>query len=255
MIITGVEMHVERLSGHGSLNFVLIHNAGGDHHFFTHQLHVLKKFGDVILLDLPGHAKSGVLTSYSMYDQAVVIEHVCKQLELINICLVGLNNGADIAIETAASFALPIHSMILIDPPLLMDASFVGEIQQFIAQLDENESGEFVQSLVDSLFIKTGINNKYIAINAFTHADKKSLQAIFKGLIAWDADAPEKLTEITIPTLCLLTDEHHCNYEKMTHAAPQFEYGKVVGSRCWATLEVPEQVNAMMERFLNLHTQ
>jgi pimeloyl-ACP methyl ester carboxylesterase len=248
-------MHVERLLGHGSLNFVLIHNAGGDHHFFTHQLHVLKKFGNVILLDLPGHARSGVLASYNMHDLAVVIEQVCKQLKLINICLVGLNNGANIAIETAASFALPIHSMALIDPPLLMDTSFVEEIRQFISQLDGNEYGEFIQSLVNSLFIRTGINNKYIAINAFNHADKKSLQAIFTGLIDWDAAALEKLTEITIPTLCLITDEHHCTYEKLNHAAPQFEYGKVVGSRCWATLEVPEQVNAMMERFLNLHTQ
>lgn len=255
MIINGVEMHVERLQGHGSLNFVLIHNAGGDHHFFTHQLHVLKKFGDVILLDLPGHAQSGVLTSYGMHDLATIIEQVCKQLKLINICLVGLNNGADIAIETAVSFALPVHSLILIDPPLFMESSFVEEIKQFIQKLDGKDYAEFVQSLVDASFIKTGVNNKYIAINAFNHADKKSLQAVFKGLIEWDTAAREKLAEITIPTLCLITDEHHCSYEKLTHAAPQFEYGKVVGSKCWATLEVPEQVNAMMERFLNLHVQ
>ena len=35
--------------------------------------------------------------------------------------------------------------------------------------------------------------------------------------------------------------------------ASQFEIGKVVGSKCWATLEVPEQVNAMMARFLQIH--
>jgi hypothetical protein len=39
----------------------------------------------------------------------------------------------------------------------------------------------------------------------------------------------------------------------MRREAPQFEIGKVVGSKCWATLEVPEQLNAMITRFLKIH--
>jgi hypothetical protein len=64
-------------------------------------------------------------------------------------------------------------------------------------------------------------------------------------------DSEANASHISCPTLCILTDEHHCSYEKMKHQAPHFEIGKVVGSKCWATLEAPEQVNAMIQRFLH----
>lgn len=47
-------MFVEKISGDGDISFVLIHNAGGSHQFFTHQIAMLKKYGDVVYLDLPG---------------------------------------------------------------------------------------------------------------------------------------------------------------------------------------------------------
>ena len=52
MNIYGTDIFVEKLLGTGKLNFVLIHNAGSDHRFFTHQIETLRNFGDVIQLDL-----------------------------------------------------------------------------------------------------------------------------------------------------------------------------------------------------------
>jgi len=80
--------------------------------------------------------------------------------------------------------------------------------------------------------------------------NRKALAEIFKGLLEWDTASAGSLKKILYPTLCILTDEHHCTFEKIRRQAPQFEIGKVVGSKCWATLEVPEQVNTMIARFL-----
>lgn len=166
--------------------------------------------------------------------------------------MIGLNNGADIVIEVALNHSLPIKSIVLIDPPIFMDKCFIREINEFIKQLQQNEYNQFVTSLVDALFIKTDRKNKEIAIDAFNNVDKEALQMIFKGLIEWDSQMAGKLKEILYPTLCIITDEHHCAYDKLRHEAPQFEIGKVIGSKCWATLEVPDQVNAMIERFIIL---
>lgn len=251
MKINGVEIFVEKLSGSGNLNFVLIHNAGLNHHFFTHQIEMLRKFGTVIQLDLPGSGKSETISSYKMNDLSSLVAQICKKLSLQNICLIGLNNGANIALDSALNQALPITRMVLIDPPIFMDKSFVGEINAYIKSL---EGGEFnhqaVTALVDALFLNTDSRNKEIAKDAFNGVDKKALQEIFRGLLEWDAKSKGLLKKISCPTLCILTDEHHCSYEKMRLEAPQFEIGKVVGSKCWATLEVPEQVNAMIARFL-----
>ncbi|MFT4059648.1 MAG: hypothetical protein QM652_08880 [Legionella sp.] len=91
---------------------------------------------------------------------------------------------------------------------------------------------KFVISLVNNLFIHTNSRNKAIAKDAFSSVDKKALQNIFKGLIEWDAQIVGKLKEISYPTLCILTDEHHCTYNKLRQEAPQFEFGKVIGSKC-----------------------
>ncbi|MFC3909325.1 alpha/beta fold hydrolase [Legionella dresdenensis] len=247
------EIYFEKLPGNGTLNFILVHNAGGNHLFFTHQIELLKKYGDVIWLDLPGHSQSKGISGYQMSDLSLIVNQICKNLSLENVCLVGLNNGADIIIDIALNFSLPVKNIILIDPPIFMEKSFVAEINNFINALENNDYNSFVTSLVNDLFIHTCSENKSIAMKAFNSVDKKALQNIFKGLIEWDAQIAGKLKNITFPTLCILTDEHHCKFSKLKKEAPQFELGKVIGSKCWATLEVPEQINAMIERFLILN--
>lgn len=254
MHINEAEIFVEKLPGTGKLNFVLIHNAGSDHRFFTHQLETLRKFGDVIQLDLPGSGKSHPISSYKMRDLSSIISMICRKLSLKNICLIGLNNGANIAIDTALNQSVAIGRLILIDPPIFMDKPFVSEIKSYIESLENAAfDQQYVASLVDALFLNTDSGNKAIAASAFNGVNKKALAEIFKGLLEWDAKSAGILKKITCPTLCILTDEHHCSYEKMHREAPQFEIGKVVGSKCWATLEVPEQVNAMITRFLKIH--
>lgn len=254
MNIDGTEIFVEKLPGIGDLNFVLIHNAGSDHRFFTHQIEMLRKFGSVVWLDLPGCGKSSPISSYKMTDLSSIISVICKKLALKNIYLMGLNNGANIAIDTVLHHSLAIEGLILIDPPIFMDTSFVEEINSYIESLANAEfNHQYVESFVNALFLNIDASNKEIAVSAFNGVDKQSLAGIFRGLLEWDAKSAGTLKKITCPTLCILTDEHHCSYEKMHREAPQFEIGKVIGSKCWAALEVPEQVNAMIARFLKIH--
>ncbi|KTD52172.1 2-succinyl-6-hydroxy-2,4-cyclohexadiene-1-carboxylate synthase [Legionella quinlivanii] len=243
----------ERIDGNGKLNFVLIHNAGGSHHFFSHQIELLKQFGNIVCLDLPGHNGGEGIASYKMADLSSSINKTCRELSLDNICLIGLNNGADIVIDTVLNHELPIKHIILIDPPIFMDDKFITEIEEFISALDTTNYGEFVDELVNALFIDTNQLTKKIAADAFNQVERKALQEMFKGLIEWDTQSEGKLGSISCPVLCIITDEHHCSYQKLRQEAPQFEIGKVIGSKCWATLEVPEQVNAMIARFLQLH--
>ncbi len=254
MKIRGKEIFLERVSGSGDLNFVLIHNAGGDHHFFTHQIEMLGQFGDVIQIDLPGHGKSEVTASYKIADLSALIVEMCTQLSLKNVCLIGLNNGANIAIEMFLRSSMEINGLILLDPPIFMNEAFVREIREFIQVLEKPESfDQFLLSLADHLFVDTDLKNKKRAIEAFSTVNKQALQAVFSGLIEWDAHLNKgQLKNVTCPTLCILSDEHHCTYEKMRTEAPQFELGKVVGAKCWAALEVPEQINSMIARFLKI---
>src|SRR5579862_5627738 len=159
MKVNGTEIFIERIKGKGALNFILIHNAGGNHHFFIHQIELLKKYGDVIWLDLPGHTGSESISNYEMRDLSFIINQVCNEFSLKNICLIGLNNGANIVIDVALNDSLPINSAILIDPPIFMEKKFIAEINEFISELEHDNCSHFVTSLVDALFIATDNRN------------------------------------------------------------------------------------------------
>ena len=79
---------------------------------------MLKSYGNVIWLDLPGHGKSQPISRYTMHDLSSLIVNICKAQDLKNICLVGLNNGANIAIDAVVKQGLNIQKLILIDPPI-----------------------------------------------------------------------------------------------------------------------------------------
>lgn len=248
------QIFVKKIEGKGNLNFVLIHNAGGDHRFFTPQIKTLKNHGNVIQFDLPGHGKSDVISRYKMEDLASVVVQVCENLGLKNLCFIGLNNGANIVIDILNNYpSLIIKNAVLIDPPIFINKIFEDEINSFIQELENSKKEDFSGSLVDNLFIHTTASNKKIARSAFNKADKKSLQNIFRSLIEWDKNSHNILKKIDCPCLCILTDEHHCSYKKLSEEAPHIEIAKVIGSKCWATLEVPQQVNAIIERFLKIY--
>ena len=253
MHIDGVEIFVEKLPGVGKMHFVLIHNAGADHRFFTYQIEMLRKFGSVVWFDLPGSGKSQSSARYHMEDASSIVAKICRQLALEHICLIGLNNGANIAIDSTLHQSIQVEKLILIDPPIFLEQAFAFEIQAYIENLESAQlNHDVVKAFVDQLFLNTDACNKDIAEQAFMGSNPKALAEMFRGLLTWDSQSKGILKKISCPTLCILTDGHHCSYEKMHLEAPHFEIGKVVGSKCWATLEVPEQINAMISRFLKI---
>jgi hypothetical protein len=133
-----------------------------------------------------------------MRDLSSIIAAICRKLSLKNICLIGLNNGANIAIDTVLHQSLAIKTLILIDPPIFMDKTFIGEINAYIESLEKAEfNQQFVASLVDALFLNTDSSNKEIAASAFNGVNKKSLSGIFRGLLEWDAKSAGILKKIS----------------------------------------------------------
>lgn len=251
--IDGQEFFAEKIKGNGSYNFILIHNAGGNHQFYRYQIDTLKKYGDIVWLDLPGHNKSkgSTLSSYTTNDLSSFIVKIAKHFLLQNVCLIGLNNGANIALNIVLNRMMPVERLILVDPILFMNEEFIGEINYFIKRFAEPELAEFLASLGDAFFIKTTEINKKIAIDSFANVDIRSLQEVFRGLIASNVDLTN-LSNINLPALAILTNEHHCPYAPLKQSAPHIQISKVVNSKNWATLEVPDQINPMIESFLSL---
>jgi pimeloyl-ACP methyl ester carboxylesterase len=249
------EIFSKKIAGEGPLNFVLIHNVGGSHKMFSHQVEMLLRHGSVVLLDLPGHGSSVPRNQNSINHSSDIIEEICKYYVLDNVWLVGLNNGASIAINIDHMQHLTLSGMILIDPPLFMNPQLRSSLETFISSIDPKSYESYTEGLVSDLLANTNKAEKIIAHKECRRADLDSLKQAYRSLLDWDYDAKGVVSSISIPTLCILTDGELCSYDIVKQAAPQFIFGKVVGSKCWATLDAPEQVNAMIERFLAVNNK
>jgi pimeloyl-ACP methyl ester carboxylesterase len=237
--------------GTASKTIVLLHNAGGSHQFFHHQIEVLQKNYRVIAMDLPGHGKSAALhREYSLARLAGVVSQFCAKLNLSSVTLIGLNNGANLAIEIADQGRLALKALVLIDPPLFLEPAFIAEINQFIMQLNSADYERFVEKMVANLLPNNSAVNTSIATHAFLAVGRNVLAALFFDLMEWDKSSFDKVKNLNMPTLAILTDGHHCSREKLQACHAGIDIQETIGSRCWATLDEPAQVNKMVDQFL-----
>ena len=237
----------------GKENFLMLHNAGGAHSFFKYQIPFLQNFGRVIAVDLLGHGKSSKpKREYTIFSYAEDILSFCKSLNLNNVTIIGLNYGANVSIEIANINQSFIKRLILIEPPIFINNTDKQLALERTKYLASTKKEEYVKNLIKESFIKVDPKIKTQVLKAYQNVPQEVLVSIYKNLIEWDSNIEQKIQAIKIPNLYVLTDAMLCPIDKLIKYN-NITISKVVGSSYWATLEVPEQINAMISRLILLN--
>ena len=237
-------VHYE-IFGSGDPTFLLVHNAGGDHHFFDPQITLLQTLGTVIAVDLPGHGKSTPYEGPCTISQyAHILNKICAPYD--NIVGIGLNYGSNILIEMGQ-----LSQLIMIDPPILLDTQTKTFIQNHIVELLKEDPKNYAKTVVDSSFIQVDQHIKSKALKSFSVPSSKVRAEVYEDLLKWDLTSSNKIKRISIPSLCIFTDSSLCSISKLQECNPQIQTSKVCKSLYWATIEVPDQINAMITRYVS----
>ncbi|WP_172622716.1 alpha/beta fold hydrolase [Aquicella siphonis] len=241
-----------KIAGNGTLNFVLVHNAGGSRQFMNDQLEYLSCTARVLNVDLRGHGESDKPEqNYTVEGFAEDIVYLCQAHDIKKAVFVGLNYGVNVAIELANISSLVSH-LVLIDPPVLMEPWVIQLVQEHIDDLNKPAHENFAETLAEAVFLNITPDKKQVAINAFETTAKTALASTYENLLAWDKESVRKLQSCTMPVLYIQSGEPFCTEDALRTHCPHLMAGKVVGSGHWATLEVPDQVNSMIKRFLDI---
>ncbi|MEI6142161.1 MAG: alpha/beta hydrolase [Mariniphaga sp.] len=99
---------------------LLLHSYWGNHTLFNHLVEKLSKKNKVILIDLPGHGKSGPPpNNYTFNQYALVInELLCNLLISEKVSIIGHSMGGYAALAFAAKYPEKILSLVLMHSPL-----------------------------------------------------------------------------------------------------------------------------------------
>ena len=249
----GVALYYEEAGGREP-PVLLVHGWCCDHTYFAPQFeHLAERGHRVVAVDLRGHGKSDKPHQrYAMQDFADDLAWMCLRLELAKPVVVGHSMGGIVAFDLAARYPDLPSSVVMLDAAVVLPSAARAAIPSLLEELRGPDYQNVLRGYASkSLFIPTDDEQrKERILRSMSSAPQHVVVSAFEGLR--DYDPTEAAGGLALPGVYIAADELQPRSD-MTRFHEMFsdiQYGKTVGSGHFCQLEVPEQVNAMIERFL-----
>jgi pimeloyl-ACP methyl ester carboxylesterase len=238
--------------GKGKPNYVFIHGTGGDHTQFVSQMDYFSQKGTTLTFDLRGHGKSEkTATKYTIECFADDIQRILLSQEIIKPILVGFSMGGNIAIELASRHPNLAKALVLLDSSFL----YTTKTQELMQSYYENIQKDFKKTIAEIVNQSCLPHDKYKPkiTKALLSTPQSVWASALKGMLEWDTLAAEKLKKCTLPILYIEATHQVVDMNRFKDLCPQLVHGKTVGSGHFISMEVPEQVNSMIEHFQKIY--
>jgi pimeloyl-ACP methyl ester carboxylesterase len=236
--------------GQGSPAMVLIHGGFGNRSHYAAQIEHLAQRHRVVALDLRGHGESDVpRDEYHLHDYARDVLAVCEAAGLNHYVLCG--HSMPVALLAASLNAERVAGVALLDGAMLYPDALRSQV---LANLVPALEGPGWAEAMQGYLVGRGIGPY----------DSPELKA---RVMAEIAKAPAYIAAplmrdlMTLDFSQFLTGNYPLLYvharvpadlTRLKELRPDVLLGAVAGSGHWMMLAVPDQVNAMLDRFLQI---
>jgi pimeloyl-ACP methyl ester carboxylesterase len=245
-------LYYER-GGEGETELLFVPGWCCDHTAFQPQFDYFERTHTVTAVDLRGCGKSDCPESgYNIRDFADDLAQFCRKVGIEKPVVIGHSLGGMIAVEVAARYPSLSRALVLVDPgpidPLPETVKFFDAAPDQL----EGPNGEEVRRLwTEDMGARDAELAKWIT-DLMCAVPLPIAAAVIRSLNDWNGVGA--LALCTVPMLLLLRAALGSNPEAVRLLAikPDLQVGITVGAGHFHQLEVPEQVNAMIERFLQL---
>jgi pimeloyl-ACP methyl ester carboxylesterase len=249
----GVSLFYEEAKGE-QRPILLVHGWCCDHSFFAPQFeHFAREGHRVIAVDLRGHGASDKPhADYTMQLFADDLAFLCSELRLEKPVVIGHSMGGVVAFAFAARYPELPSSIVTIDAGLAPPTTVGTALSKFIDGLRgpsyRKVMGDYAETV---LFLPTDDAKRRARIlEVMTSAPQHVMVSALEGGHAYNAGQAKG--RIVVPMLYIAADEFppRADIARLRALVPRLYFGHVVGSGHFCQLEVPDQVNAMIDRFL-----
>jgi len=239
--------------GSGARTIVMTHGLGCDRTFMAPQVEHYQDRYRVINVDLRGHGESDKPDQdYNPDVQARDIAEMCAKLGIDKPILVGHSLGGVINLRIAALFPDLPAAIVSLDgawAPTAGVQEFTPAIVGDLSALDEEAYREKLAGILPAFFGPKDdpTRRDWIIATMAACPQKIFLSGWLETVVNTETVGP--INSVTLPTLYIGADSPNCDFDVVS-AGPNVTARKVVGSGHFIELEVPDQVNAMIDRFL-----
>src|SRR5688572_12855885 len=251
----GIQLSFD-IAGAGPPEFLFVHGLGGDRTHFTPQMEYFARQGRVLTAELRGHGESDKpQQAYSIEGFADDLVWLCNQQQITNPVIVGQSMGGNMALEIAARYPDFPAGLVLLDSGVLFPASagtvFAGYLEGLMRPDFEDEARKIVaDSCLPTDRCRAQVEQTFLA------TPQHVLVSTFKGLFPWDAHRARECAQATrVPVLYIEAAHRLADLDGFAALCPQLVTAKAVGSGHFLSMEVPEQINPMIDRFISLYVR
>jgi pimeloyl-ACP methyl ester carboxylesterase len=241
-------------SGGGGGTVAFVHGWCCDHSFFEPQLeHFAKRGHRVIAFDLRGHGVSDAPEGhYTMGLFADDIAWCLGELGAARPAVIGHSMGGIVAFELAARYPDLPTAIVMLDSSVVRPAASAAAVDSIIQALSGPDRVTTMRNYVNAaLFIPTDdAARRTKLLELMAQAPAHVVVSAMQGMRDYDPQLARG--RIKAPSLYIAANEPgpRSDMAALRDLLPQLAFGQTVGSGHFCQLEVPEQVNAMIDRFL-----
>lgn len=246
----GVTLAFEE-AGSGRPPLLFIHGWTCDRSYFAPQFKHFRRTHRVVSVDLRGHGQSDKpQQDYTMALFAEDLAWLCGQLKLTKPVMIGHSMGGVIALEMAARFPELPAAIVALDSPIVPPQSLRDALAPLMAALTTPGYKDAQRKFVaDVLFLPTDdAKRKARIVKAMSSAPQHVMASAFGNIFACDTAAAA--AKCKLPVLNITAAQPLTDLARFQELCKHLVNGQTVGAGHFHQLEVPDQVNAMIERFL-----
>jgi pimeloyl-ACP methyl ester carboxylesterase len=247
----GVALAYEE-SGRGAPPFVFVHGWTCNHTHFAPLTEHFATRHRVVAVDLRGHGSSDKPEqTYTVQGFADDVAWLCRELHIERPVLVGHSMGGTVVLDLAARYPDLPRAVVMLDAaPILASsdaAAIAAELGATLAGPDAAVARaavieHTVAGLARDPQLQEGVRRDMAAEP--DHVARSCVEATG----TWDGEAAARACRV--PVLHIGADEPFNDPTELRALNPVIRTGQTVGAGHFNHLEVPDQVVAMIERFL-----
>ena len=250
LIRDGVALAYEE-AGQGDPTLLLVHCWTCDHSFLAPQLRHFTVRHRVVNVDLRGHGESDKpKQAYTLAGFADDLAWLCAQLGVENPVIVGHSMGGNVALEVARRHPDLPRAVVMIDSCIIAPAALESALKSMGEGLRGPDYREVSKQIVEGVSLPTDDPRRKAWIAKVMSAAPQLVasSAFDEHILRWDGEAAAATCKV--PALYIGAANPLSDLDRLRAACPHLVVGQTVGAGHFNNQEVPEQVNAMIERFL-----
>jgi len=251
----GIQLSFD-VTGTGSPQFLFVHGLGGDRTHFAPQMEYFARQGRALNAELRGHGESDKpQQEYSIEGSAEDLVWLCAQQQITKAVIVGQSMGGNIALEIAARYPDFPAALVLLDSGVLFPASAGTVFAGYLEGLRGPDFADQARKIVADSCLPTDRCRAHVE-QTFLATPQHVLVSTFTSLFPWDVHRARECAQASrVPVLYIEAAHRLADLDRFAALCPQLVTAKAVGSGHFLSLEVPEQINPMIDRFISLYVR